>query len=471
MMKKTLFFGIFSLIALVAWKQDSDAKTWENTKVPADSIIAAIERGDSVELYDCEVLEPLIMEGTSVRPDTITSFIRAWGTTFYDTVSFKHCHFMDELDFHDDTLAELVYFDRAIFTGNAIFYHVFFEKRAIFNQLNFNRDVSFSQTTFAGDTDFYNTIFCGTVDFSLTTFDRSADFGLANFLENADFAYIIFDKSVNFEYVVFKQNANFYKTVFGGIAVFKYICFYAGDALFSHTSFKRDADFSQATFGRKIDLSNTTFNGEADFFNSRFCGQVSLSYIEFKNILISWQQLKGHLIFDPSVCFELMKHFEEKRQLDDADGIYLFAKDLERIGKPWYVRYPEYWSIQLTCGYGVKPERVLLVSSLIIVFFAFFYTKSNAIEEIEKESRHSRRRRILRSVRRSFGKRVYDAIYFSVQTFIIGVVPDWHPTDEFLINTRRIRLFKFRTLSMIEGSLGWILLVLFVVTLTRKFIR
>lgn len=68
-------------------------------------------------------------------------------------------------------------------------------------------------------------------------------------------------------------------------------------------------------------------------------------------------------------------------------------------------------------------------------------------------------------------KEMGDAFYFSFQTFIIGVVSDWYPTEEFLIRIKNKRLLKFRTLSMIEGALGWILLVLFVVTLTRKFIR
>ncbi|KPJ62940.1 hypothetical protein AMJ44_14940 [candidate division WOR-1 bacterium DG_54_3] len=119
----------------------------------------------------------------------------------------------------------------------------------------------------------------------------------------------------------------------------------------------------------------------------------------------------------------------------------------------------------------MKPLNTLYLSLLIIFLWTLFYTKSNTIKEIEKELGHRRRRRKSRIVRKGFRKRLYDALYFSVQTFIIGVVPDWHPTDEFLIKTGKIRLFKFRTLSMIEGALGWILLVLFVVTLTRKFIR
>jgi hypothetical protein len=166
-----------------------------------------------------------------------------------------------------------------------------------------------------------------------------------------------------------------------------------------------------------------------------------------------------------------MKYFDEQRQFDNADGVYLFLKDQERMGKFWLWRYLEFWFIQLTCGYGVKPLRTLIVCGLVIIFFSALHTKSNAIKEIEKELGHRGRWKRFRIVRKGFRKRFYDALYFSVHTFIIGIVSNWHPTDEFLIKTKRIRLFKFRTLSMIEGTLGWVLLVLFVVTLSRKFIR
>jgi hypothetical protein len=167
-----------------------------------------------------------------------------------------------------------------------------------------------------------------------------------------------------------------------------------------------------------------------------------------------------------------MRYFDDQRMLDGVDGVYFFLKDQERVGKPWYYRYPEFWFIQLTCGYGVKPGYTFLWSACIILLFTVFYTlRYNSIKEIENKFLYSKRPRVLRKVRRSFTKRLYDAFYFSATTFIIGIVSDWHPTDEFLIKSKRFRLIKFRTLSMIEGILGWVLLVLFVVTLTRKFIR
>ena len=270
---------------------------------------------------------------------------------------------------------------------------------------------------------------------------------------------------------------------------------------FFYVIFRNDVNFQRCTFKDLVSFKGTFFSGFADFTGSIFLGKVVLDLIEFKNIQVTWAQLKSHLVYLPVVYFKLMKSFEENRQLEDADDVYLFLKDKERMKKPWYIRYPEYWLFQLPCGYGVKPLNTVYLSIVIILLFALFYTKPNSIKEIEKEFLSRRHRKSFRDTPKSFKKRFYYALYFSVHTFIIGIVADWHPTDEFLINTsrinlfrfraifrkkkvsdwypteeylissRRIKLFRFRTLAMIEGALGWILLVLLVVTLTRKFIR
>lgn len=231
-------------------------------------------------------------------------------------------------------------------------------------------------------------------------------------------------------------------------------------ALFTGTSFSQNADFSGVAFG-----------GTAVFHNTEFARKVYFGVADFGSMYVSWTELKGHLVYDRPYNYKLMKFWVERRQLDDADKVYLFLKERERMEKPKLLRYLEYWLLQQTCGYGVRPENVLFLSILVIVCFALLYTSRNAIREMEDKFGCRRKRIALSSARRSLTKRMYNAFYFSFQTFIIGVVSDLYATDEFLIRVRRIKCLKFRTLSMIEGALGCILLVLFVVTLTRKFIR
>lgn len=366
MYRRFYLLKLFILFYIAFRSLNAQASVFEpppHSKIPADSIIAAIDRGEAVWINNCEIFGPLIKRGTPERPDTIRGPINILYSTIYDSVSFSYCYF----------------------TSYAVF----------------------SVATFKG-----------VVDFSYVTFSK-----------DAPFLACTFKKPVRFQVSTFCRNAYFAFTEF------------AEDAIFLHTTFREQVDFSQ---------------------------------IEFKDIYISWKQLEDHLIYDTRFNLKLMKHFEEKRQLDDADGIYLFMKDHERIKKPRYMRYLEYWLIHQTCGYGVKPLNTLILSILIIILFAFFYTKPNAIKEIEKQFGLRSCPRSYRDISKRWRERFYYALYFSLHTFIIGVVSDWHPTDEFLIGSskkRGVKLFKFRTLSMIEGALGWILVILFIISLGKKFIR
>jgi hypothetical protein len=170
--------------------------------------------------------------------------------------------------------------------------------------------------------------------------------------------------------------------------------------------------------------------------------------------------------------------------LGDADGIFLFLKDQERREKRRYLRYPEYWFIQLTCGYGRRPLNTFILSVALVILFAILFTKSKAIKEIEKESGRRWLPRLYRDVPKNWRKRFYYALYFSLHTFIIGVVSDWHATDEFFIkkmieiklfkfgpNIKLTPRFKFRTLSMMEGALGWILVIILIISLERTIGR
>ena len=468
MFKRILFYSLFILIFLIPSKQNPNAKTWErhSTTVQADSILAAIERGDSIIIGDCQIFGQLVKEGT-LGVDTITSFLIIYSSTFLDSVSFNNCYFRGQTHFLEDTLRGVTSFSYTTFEG----------------------DASFRQATFGGNTDFLCATFGGDVDFMDAIFDNIADFSSATFGGDVDLSSTTFDRSADFDAAIFHRGASFGKATFRGDAWFR-------DAIFDDLAL-----FYGATFSGDADFDRATFSGDANFGNFTFGRKVDLSMKEFKNINISWKQLDGHLVYNRTANYKLMKYFEEQRQLADADGIYLFLKDQERMEKSWYVRYPEYWLFQLPCGYGVKPLNTLYLSLVIVLIFTLVFSQPNAIKEIEREFGYRKRRRKYRIVSRSYGKRLYDALYFSVHTFIIGIVGEWHPTDEFLVDTRRInmfrfrffhiagsvserrpteefliktrgiRLFKFRTLAMIEGVLGWVLLVLFVVTLTRKFIR
>jgi len=575
MSKKILFCSLFILIFLIPLKQDSNAKTWErhNTTIHADSILAAIDRGDSVEIRHCRIYGPLIKQGTRERPDTIDRFLEINSSIFHDKVAFEHCYFMEELDFWGDNLAGAVNFSEttfggrasfrlARFRGEAIFELVRFSRVADFGHAGFSREALFDFTTFKGEANFQKATFSGKADFRYVTFGGYAFFPQATFggetyfaedtfRVEADFRLVNFDSSAYFDGCEFRGEATFFRSVFdlsasfigatfgrqvefghtsfGRAVDFSWVSF-DSSASFRYTIFNSSASFSAATFGGDIDFIEVNFRGpvffidasfdssararfrdaifdtsvsflgthflggadfeaisfseDADFSDAEFSRKVYLSPKKFKDLNISWKQLEGYLVYDRLANYKLRRHFEEKAQFNDADGIYLFIKDQERMRKPPWVRYPEYWFVYLTCGYGTKPVNTLILSIVLVFLFAIFFTKSGAIKEIEKESGHRRWRRLYREIPKTRRKRFYYALYFSLHTFIIGVVSDWHATDEFLIkrmieiklfkfgpNIKLTPRFKFRTLSMMEGALGWILVIILIISLERTIGR
>lgn len=100
----------------------------------------------------------------------------------------------------------------------------------------------------------------------------------------------------------------------------------------------------------------------------------------------------------------------------------------------------------ITCGYGLKPLRIFWPGIFIIGIFALLYWRRSGIyrsSDTEKKSNVS----------------VWDALYFSVNTFTTLGSADWYPKD------------SFRKLVTLEGLLGWIMLGIFMATLTNVMIR
>lgn len=419
--KLILFIILFCILFPVFISQATVFNPPPDSKISADSILAAIEHGDSVIIDNCEIYGPLIKIGTGETPDTVRNLISITRSTFYDTVSFLRCNFL--------------------------------------------KDISFDSTIFLEKVSFSYTIFSGATVFSGVTFRNPALFSYSTFTGYADFSGAIFRKGTAFVSAIFSEDASFNGDSISGAAVFYEVRF-RKSAYFMGANFSGEAYFTKATFSGDVFFRNASFE-EANFLEAQFSSVVDFSLKEFKNIYISWKQLEGHLWYNPTAIFKLMKYFEEQRQLDDADGIYLFSKKKETSNMKWY-NYNKYFRYFLwaTCGYGVKPFRTLFISIFLIFLFALFYTKPGAIRAITQD--HAVRRAARKAVRKiSFSQ----ALRFSFHTFLIGAVTDWYPTEYFLINKKRIKLLRFRNLSMIEGALGWILVILFIISLGKKFIR
>jgi|GEM_PF-1672885 len=397
----------------------------EHATVEARDIADAIKRGEGVMLDSCVVVGKIELLGQGDERDTIGGFILIARSTFTDSVIFRHWTFAQPVGFRGSTFGSYTYFgdvsfdeptgfDRVTFSGNAHFRDVVFRARADFEGATFGEELVFWSSTFGDVTRFWDACFEGPACFFEDTLQAYTDFGSA----------------------VFKSTGNF------------------GGTRFAQTSF-----------------TSTTFEEDVVFTDAVFTDRVSFSLATFGSFYARWSQLAHFINADYRFMSRLIRNFEELRFLGDADDCYLFLRDNERKKKPWLRRHAEYWLLQATCGYGVKPERLFFWSFGVILVFMLFYTRNGAILQRDILPASARRRRLHLRMHSSGTAKLRDAFFYSFQTFLVGAVPGWCSTDQFLINSRRLRLIRFRTLSMIEGALGWVLLILFVVTLTRKFIR
>ena len=106
MLKKIVLFTGLILIMQIAWKQDASAKTWErhNTTISADSILAEIERGDSVIINSCRICAPLTKESSPEMAHTIKSLMGIFSSTFLGSISLRYCRFIEHVGLWSDKL-------------------------------------------------------------------------------------------------------------------------------------------------------------------------------------------------------------------------------------------------------------------------------------------------------------------------------------------------------------------------------
>lgn len=383
----------------------------KHIKVEATQIIDVIKRGEGVMLDSCTIVGPVRVVDSRDHTDTIKSFILIARSSFQDSVMFNKCIFLQPVSFRGCVFGDDVYFGKISFRVNTTFDNVVFENH-----------VTFDSTFFDGLTDFEN----------------------ANFHDETYFTESIFERDVLFRHVFFEKPACFFGDSFKAYTDF-------GQSFFNST-----ANFWRSKFSGQTFFTDITFNEDIVLTDAEFSNDVSFFLAKFKNIYVRWYQLKGFLRYDAAFISNLVKNFEELRRLDDADETYLFLKDHERITKYWFSRYLEFWFIQQTCGYGVKPLRPLATSFVVVILFTTLYFIF-ALQEKGIPLPNSGSKR--------FWKKLWNAFYYSINTFIVGIPANWK------VENKPKDFFAFRVLTTTERTFGWILLAVFVVTLTRKFIR
>jgi len=142
----------------------------------------------------------------------------------------------------------------------------------------------------------------------------------------------------------------------------------------------------------------------------------------------------------------LKKHFLDKGRYNDASWASFKEKSMEkkRLKKKKNPSYLPSLIMDLMCGYGEKPHRIIISSAAVITFYSLAYYLLNAIQ-------------LAQSV--SYVPSMGDYLYYSIITFTTVGYGDFIP--------RSVPLFRLIAAS--QAFIGTFMIGLFIFTLARKY--
>ena len=368
-----------------------------------------------------------------------------YSTNFKGMAMFDSVNFSEEADFYSAKFSGWAYFRSTTFSGKADFSSAKFSREADFSMASFIKLAYFNGARFLSSLLFKNVDFkeyadlrntrirrldCNSVD-SPTIIKGRLDFRNSIILE-AHIQDFIFEKNVYFsdsKFGVFveeekkesvsktdkKPNKRNTKVESSVATVFRFVTFesyadfkrteFLGNTAFENVNFIQDANFTDADFKARKDGSKQNF---------------SLSYLNFKNLFIKWDQLpnircwvtdssgriksfveikeeqkkkpesgqqrryeKKDKELEPlSHVFKgLEANFRTINQLSDANQAYYHRKKAElketkNGDNSWLMTQREaewiFWGIP--CGYGTKIYWIIGWSALITLLFAVIYS-------------------------------------------------------------------------------------------------
>ncbi|RME04323.1 MAG: two pore domain potassium channel family protein, partial [Planctomycetota bacterium] len=208
-----------------------------------------------------------------------------------------------------------------------------------------------------------------------------------------------------------------------------------GNVFLNQACFEQNARFcahfegavyaSGATFQGTLDLSNAQFSSKLALKNARIQGKIKMDHLKSNELEIQWQQVHKNLLSEEEGDYSqaskeyalLLEVFERKRHYREWDECYLAYRRAKRsslnpntLSKK--LRKALEYCLDLSCGYGVYPFRLLSFGGVAVILFAclyFLFAQSNLVLANK-------------ALNISFEK----ALYFSLATFV-GLETGWTP--------------------------------------------
>jgi len=289
-----------------------------------------------------------------------------------------------------------------------------------------NSTIKIEYSVIKGNVFFDHSAFSGLVDFDGTVFDQAANFSDSQFQEDAGFSESKFQGEANFSRAHFATEANFSRARFN------------------------DADFGRAAFHRSLHLTNakvyTLRLSDASFAEG---SKINLKDFNFNRIVVRWNTIRDHLPFNGSVYLTLTRNFRNLEKFEDEDDCYFQYRKEKQARKTKVIPKLIDRLAWLSCGYGVRPSHTVLLSLALILLFTGIFWGGDALQPAAAASLSHK----------AAGISLNDAFYFSTMQFM-GRAP------------QHISIVQgYEILTVIETFIGWLLMALFLVTMSKVMLR
>ena len=408
-------------------------------EVPASDVLALISNNEPVE-YDHVTIKGNLnfnqqqLHSIRISDSRIDGVVNFNNAKFLDLVNFERTKFLKDADFSGSQFMQDAILSGSQFMGDADF-----------SESKFNGNADLREAKFSGRADFGNSKFNGTVYFSGSQFSKDADFWSSNFKRYADFQSTNFREDSDFWRANFNDIANFQSSNFKRYADFSESKF-SGNADFSESKFNGRADFGSSSFNEDADFQGSNFTETANFKDSQFNKKLNFRFIGFNKLIFDWYSIKNHNLFtaDKDSFIILINHFKNMGDVASADDCYYHYRNWRKTSDSLFsINWFTDRIFLISCGYGVKPLYTIILSFVLILIFSFIYKRNGIVQKLGKNASHM------------------DALFFSASIFF--TLP---PTPTIWSYSERWRFFV-----LLEDTMGWILMTLFIVTMGNVILR
>lgn len=404
---------------------------------------------DGLDIKNCDIQAVFDLEGCSI---VRRSFIR--GAKFRALTIFRRVQFQKGVEFSDTDFDARTHFNMAEFPAWSAFKKVRFQNRTLFSKANFPAGVEFLECQLVPKERVPEK--SNNYSFNNLTGDQRFHMHKCVFGDNITFTGARFEDIVEFDDSVFERHVRIKHARFSSSVSFRRVTF-KGEFHLNGTYVDGDLKCHQAHFQGLVNLKAIYGQRNVDFKGAIASGQaaIQLSQAHFGRLHIDRSLIAEHLESlknDDFECarveFGILKHaFRDINAYDEEDWCYLMEKRMERMLLPWdqpmsaASRFFNWLALDLGCGYGTKPLNVFIASMILLfAFVGVFMAVPGAFPEPI-----------------SF----FDAVQLSFRIFVNAEVSSVEPKSTHWMNY----------VLMVESFLGFFVMMVLVVTYSRRVIR